>query len=216
MRYICLIFLFLFFFFPSVYSSSNYRVVKEGINIRVDSTPMSSAIGLLQKNEAVEVLEERFDWYKIRLPKRFSCYVSAEFLEEAGPHKGKVIASSLNLRIEPSLQSYVVGRVKGGNSLSIIEKKNSWFKVKGYPHAFGWVNKNFLKREKIFTEEGVVVPLTKRHCKANFLLRGKGKYPLYIRYKNYKKFMNKKVKVMGRKVNDGCAYLLVEKLSFKK
>jgi N-acetylmuramoyl-L-alanine amidase len=122
------------------------KIAKDKINIRVDSTSLSPSIGYLNKGEKVRIIEERFDWCKIILPKRFTCYVASEFIREIGGNIGEVTASNLNLRAEPSLFSHTLGKVSKGTILFIKEKNKGWFKVRGYPYTSGWVHKSFLQK----------------------------------------------------------------------
>ncbi|MDD5584425.1 MAG: SH3 domain-containing protein [Candidatus Omnitrophica bacterium] len=195
-----------------------YRTLKDDVNVRVDSTSMAQVIATLKKGEEVEVLEERYEWYRIRLPRRFTCYASAQFLEDLGAGKRRVGANILNLRSAPTQQSDVVGKAQKGDILNIIEKKAGWYKVVGYPYMLGWAHKNFFKpiQERYVRQEGVILYLKQRDCQANCLLKSDQKYPLKISSPRYQKFINKRVKIVGKKMRDGCEYLLVKKISFKR
>ncbi len=195
-----------------------YRVVKNGINIRSDSTPLSSLLGTLEKNEIIEVLEERYDWYKIRLPKGFFGYVSSDYVKEIENNKLKVVASLLNLRSEPHLDAPVIGRIKRDTVLKTIEKNDGWYKVYSFPYGWGWVYKPFLRKIelKTFILEGNLLSLnTGGKYKANCLLKTKNrKEPLLIEHKNYKKFLKRKVKIVAKERINEREYLLVQRLSF--
>ena len=156
--------LFFIFFQHLAYPSGNFEVIKNKINVRVDSTITSPSIGYLNKGEIVEVLEEKFSWLHIRLPERFTplekatdetvrssltgftCYVWEKYLKQAGANKAEVIAKRLNLRDKPSLESFVLGQAQQGDVLFIIEKKDGWCEVKGYPYLKGWVHKKFIRK----------------------------------------------------------------------
>ncbi|MBU2102853.1 MAG: SH3 domain-containing protein [Candidatus Omnitrophica bacterium] len=194
--------------------------VKSDINVRVDSTPMSEVIGTLQKSDEVQIVEERYGWCRVRLPKKFICYVAAEFLENMGDGKGRVSASLLNVRSQPGVDSYVLGTVRKGDVLSIIERVDGWYKVIGYPYVLGWVHRNLLAllpRARLVHQEGVILYLkAQRECPANCLLKSDQKYPLRISSPHHQKFINKKVRIIGRRVRGTCDYVVVKKLSFKR
>ena len=135
-----------FCFTLPAYSSYNAKVIKEKVNIRVDSTAMAPSIGYLYQGEVSNVIEEYYDWCKVILPKRMYCYVAAEFLRRISDNKAEVIVDELNLRSSPSKESYIIGKVSKGTVLFIKEQKGGWFKVRGHPYAYGWVNKSFLQR----------------------------------------------------------------------
>jgi uncharacterized protein YgiM (DUF1202 family) len=146
MRFIFILFVAFLFFSPNSYSSYLAEVIKDKINIRTDSTVMSSSLGYLDKGEKVVVLEERYSWCKIVLSPRFTAYAYGAFLKKIDKDKAEVIASSLNLRSKPSLKAPIIGRVRRRAVLQIIEKDKDWYKVKGYPYLWGWVYKRFLKK----------------------------------------------------------------------
>ena len=133
-------------YLPIAFTSSTYTVTKDKINVRVDSTVMSDSLGLLIKGTVLEAVEEKYDWVKIRLPQNYSCYIAKQFVERLPDNKGKVIASSLHLRDKPSLDSHSLGRIPRGSMISIIDRKKEWYKIRGYPHAHGWVHKKFLQQ----------------------------------------------------------------------
>ncbi|UCC94943.1 MAG: SH3 domain-containing protein, partial [Candidatus Omnitrophota bacterium] len=131
---------------PLLCSLQQYEVTKDGINVRTDSTVQASSLGYLKRGERIDVVGEKFDWLRIILPKRFNCYVSADYVEEIDKRRGKVSASLLNLRTNPSRDAPVLGHIEEGKPLSIIRKQEGWYKVRAYPHARGWVHKKFLRK----------------------------------------------------------------------
>ncbi len=205
-----------FFIFTAqfAYSSDKAIVLKDNINVRVDATAMSPLLGVLSKNDMVTIVDQRFDWYKIILPKSFSVFASDEFLDSIANNKVKVEASKLNLRNGPSMSSYVIGTVEKGTVLLVKGRKGNWVELRGYPHAYGWVNKVFLRKiDSVVNLEGILYPFDDGKCEANYVLDVSGKkYYLNIRTKGRTKFTNKKVKIEGVKVNGSCPYIIVHKL----
>jgi SH3-like domain-containing protein len=132
---------------------AQYQIIEDNINIRTDSTVMSTSLGVLHKGEKVEVLDEKFEWAKIVLPERFKCYVYADYVKIIGRNRGEVTASSLNLRVYPSLDSPIIGKVKKDDVLFILKRYKNWYKVRAYPYAYGWVHKKFLQETEKIEEE---------------------------------------------------------------
>lgn len=137
---------FLFLFPRAAYSLDKAVVLKDQINVRVDSTVMSPVLGYLRYKETVAIIEEKFGWCKIVLPKRFSAFAASEFLKKVADNKVEVTASNLNLRNKPAVSSYVIGNVDRGTVLFFRKKKGQWFELRGYPYTHGWVNENFLEK----------------------------------------------------------------------
>lgn len=129
-----------------VYPNHTAAIITENVNIRTDSTTLSPSLGFLNQGEKVEILEKRYSWYKIRLPEEFPCYVSSKYIQVIDKNKGKVTASSVNLRQQPSLESFVIGKIAKGTILEILQKEDDeWFKVIGYPNTSAWIHEQFVK-----------------------------------------------------------------------
>lgn len=208
------------------YCASKAQISGEDVNVRADSTVMAESLGLLDDGEVVEIIGDNFDWYKIRLPKKFDCYISDEFIKDKGDGKGEITAATLNLRSQPALNSQVIGKIKRGKIVTIIEKANGWCRIVGYPHAAGWINKNFLQiiandvdeESVVVAKKGTILPFYRNGCPATYvLLENKKRTLLRIEYDNGRKFVNKKAKINGKKINgDSCEYVYVEKLSLEQ
>lgn len=130
------------------YSLEKYQVVEDAVNIRQDSTIQSAVIGNLSQGQICEVVEKKFDWYKIVLPQDFTCYARGEFFKRTEANKGVVEASVLNLRDKPALESKIIGKAKNGEVFTIVGETDGWFQVQGYPRIYGWVNEKFLQEIK--------------------------------------------------------------------
>ncbi|MFH1771217.1 MAG: SH3 domain-containing protein [Candidatus Omnitrophota bacterium] len=142
--------IFFFILFLSILSINAYpaelfQIVEDGINIRSDATVMSTDLGHLKKGETIRVVGERYQWYKIILPKRFTCFVLKEHTVAVNELLVTVSAARLNARKEPSLDSEIMGTLEKGLVLRIVEKRGDWLETTCYPHVNGWVHSKFLK-----------------------------------------------------------------------
>ncbi|MBN2482588.1 MAG: SH3 domain-containing protein [Candidatus Omnitrophica bacterium] len=120
------------------------RVLEDNINVRTDSTVTAQEVGTLQRNDEVEIIGEKYGWFKIRLPQDFTCYVSLEHVKRVGRDKVEVLVFALNLRLYASLESPIIGKVREGTILTLLGTKGEWAKVVAYPYAWGWVHKRFI------------------------------------------------------------------------
>lgn len=208
----------LFTLAQSAYSYYTAKVSDDKTNIRVDSTVESVSLGYLNKGEIVKVVEEKYGWCKVLLPQRMHCYVSSKFIRKISDNKVEVMASQLNLRSQPNEESYIVATVSKGTILFVKEwLKKDWIKVRGHPYMCGWVNKAFLGplEKRHDTELSGIISIFKKRadCKANYSLQSdKGVYLLRIDGMRKQTFLRKKVRIIGRKINEGCSYLAVNKI----
>ncbi|WP_432774469.1 N-acetylmuramoyl-L-alanine amidase [Brevibacillus gelatini] len=70
---------------------------------------------------------------------------------QANSAQAKVVATSLNVRSEPSLQSSVVGTLKYGTNVTVVsEDSHGWVQIK-YQQTSGWVAGYYLQKGKAGT-----------------------------------------------------------------
>jgi len=145
---------------------------KDGVNVRVDSTVFAKSIGVLKKGDNVKAVKEKFNWYKIILPRRFVCYASSAYLKKMGKNTARVEATALNLRVRPSLDSAIIGKVKKGTTLRLLKEQNGWAKVEGFPYIYGWVHKKFINLLPDKTKNNSLV-LKKKENKKTIKIKSK-------------------------------------------
>ncbi|MCF7870184.1 MAG: SH3 domain-containing protein [Candidatus Omnitrophica bacterium] len=145
--------------FPLTASDKTYKAAKQRVNIRLDSTSFSESIGTLSSQDKVRVIDEKYNWYKIKLPARLSCWIWSEFIKTDEKNRGKVKANSLNIRNQPSLDGKIIGLLDKDDKIKIKSKKKDWFEISCYPHAYGWVHSKLLK--KVTQREEKVNPYKK-------------------------------------------------------
>jgi hypothetical protein len=149
--------LFLFLFFSvSGHTKDTERfgkINKDQINIRSDSTINAPSLGNLRKEEIVPILGEKYEWYKIGLPARFVCYLSASFATKTEKNTVTVSVDVLNLRQSPSLSSPIIGRVTKDQFFTPLGEDAQWYKVNCLNNCFGWVLKQFVTITDMNTKE---------------------------------------------------------------
>ncbi len=124
------------------------EVTSEGINVRSDSTTTSEVICSLKPGERFEVVAERYDWYKIRVPKSASIFIHKNMVE---PLEGKtftVIKENVNVRLGPSESSVILGRVNKGDAVTVIEGQGDWYRIAPVATSFAWIHAKFVRKLK--------------------------------------------------------------------
>ncbi len=124
------------------------RINEDNINVRADANTNSPAICKLPKGESVEVVLERYDWYKIRLPKAAAAFVKKSLLEPIDEKTAKAKAENINLRIQPNQTSAILGRLEKNEVVAILKDKDEWLKIEPTANTFGWVHKKFVDRQE--------------------------------------------------------------------
>ena len=137
------------------------KVTASALNVRSDPKQNSRRIGILLEGTTVHIVEigVNKDWYKIKFNNQWG-YVHGNFVtitqnnlnsaSNLGVGKGKVTASTLNVRAEPNQNSRRVSVLHSGTTIDIYEVgvNKDWLKIKinndwGYVHGdFVTVTKN--------------------------------------------------------------------------
>ena len=113
--------------------------------MRTDSTINSEIIMKLNKNDAVLVTRESYDWYKIALPKQAACYIFSKFISAMDEKTGVVTSENVNVRLNPNTKSAILGKLKKGQSVNLINFANNWYVIEPTQECYGWIHKTAVK-----------------------------------------------------------------------
>jgi uncharacterized protein YgiM (DUF1202 family) len=118
----------------------------DNINIRTDSTVNSKIICKINKGEPVEVVKELYGWYKIRLPKIAPSYIKKNLVTLLGEKTAQVLEDNVNIRLDASESSWILGRVNMNEVVNILEDKGGWYRIEPVNNSFGWIHKKFIDK----------------------------------------------------------------------
>lgn len=209
---------------------------------RVDSTVLSEEIYTIPEGTLLEITQEKFDWYKIRLPQDYIGYVHSSYVEQTSMGKGISKADNLNIRSKPNLDAPIIGELNKQDIIKIIAKRNGWYKIKIYPYGSAWVHKKSVKivpkqkkQNKLLTHldskiqkksnqprQLQNVPTAQGILKRKKRLFAKAQYSLetenqlislkLLSINELKKFVNNKVEIWGKFIDEDKPTLVVEKI----
>jgi SH3-like domain-containing protein len=187
------------------------EVTSNNINVRTDSTAGATAICKVNRGEPVEVMQEAYGWYKIRLPAGAPSFVKQDLLEPIDDKTAKVSGNSVNIRLKPDTSSAILGKLKDEGTVNVISSNGGWCQIEPTPDSYGWIHKSFVKKtektksygkkaviagDKI-TVEGVIRPKVFTRV-ASYKLIAEGKvYLLRGDAATLDSFIDRKVSVSG-------------------
>ncbi len=125
------------------------KVTATTANLRAGQNTNFESLGQLKSGDEVIVVEASYDWRKIKLPVSAKAYVSASYIKDLGDGTGEVIGNRLNIRASALPTSSIIGQLKKGESVRIVEKKADWFRIEPPDQSFGWVAKDFLQFKSV-------------------------------------------------------------------
>lgn len=111
-------------------------VTVNDLNLRTSPELSSSIIQKLQTGQRVQILETNNEWFKITV-EGSTGWVSSNYIrltsKSSVTSNGEMVTilnNGTNLRSEPSIQSSIVEIGNSGETFSVIEKDNDWYKIK--------------------------------------------------------------------------------------
>lgn len=122
--------------FEPVYAT----VLEDRVNIRAGQGLNFEFLGQLNQAAQVVVMGRGYGWYKIKLPREALCFVHSDYINE-----GIVAADKLRVRAGCGTNFNVLGVLKRGEAVDIIEEKGGWLKIAPTKNCFGWIKEDYLK-----------------------------------------------------------------------
>ena len=168
--------------------------VSDSLNVRSGAGTSYSVVGSLKNGTSVEIVETSGNWYKIKYGNDYG-YVSKDYVTlnsssnsntgntsnsgstnntpATSTTKGTVkVSDSLNVRGGAGTSYSVIGSLKNGTSVEIVETSGNWYKIK-YGNGYGYVSKDYITlqnrsiAENTITKEGTVVTVALKVRESN-------------------------------------------------
>ncbi len=124
-------------------------VTANTLNVRSGYGTSYSKVGTLKNGDKVEIVESKNGWHKIKFNGGYG-YVSGEYINVDGDTSnqiskiGIVTATRLNVRNGYGTHCYVIGTLKNGDKVEIVESNNGWHKIK-FNGGYGYVSGSYIK-----------------------------------------------------------------------
>ena len=118
------------------YVKTDTAEVKAGDNVNFET------LCVLSKSASVKIIDRRYSWYKILLPRKAFLYISKDYVTLTSDEKGIGIVngSNVNLRAGAGTRFSIVGQVSKPEKVSIISEDNGWYKIEPPYATAGWIN----------------------------------------------------------------------------
>ncbi|RDI44110.1 SH3 domain-containing protein [Falsibacillus pallidus] len=149
----------------STTSAKSAIITATSLNARSNPDLGSRIVGSLKKGDRVRILSTKNDWNEIEFGGD-TAWISGKYVEysdspaPSSPSSGNqtmmavVKVDNLNVREEPSLNGNIVGSVKSGERVKLIEEKNDWMKIELSQGSTGWVAGWFMEKTMAAPSKG--------------------------------------------------------------
>ena len=182
---------------PSTSTTGTIKV-NNALNVRSGAGTSYSVIGSLKNGATVEIVETSGSWYKIKYGSGYG-YVSKDYVtvssssNNSSSNSGSSNSGSsnnttttpststtgtikvndtLNVRSGAGTSYSVIGSLKNGATIEIVETVNSWYKIK-FNNGYGYVSKDYVVlqnrsiAENVAMKEGTVVTVALKVRESN-------------------------------------------------
>ena len=143
---------------PSTSTTGTIKV-NDTLNVRSGAGTSYSVIGSLKNGATVEIVETSGSWYKIKYGSGYG-YVSKDYVTVSSSNNNSSsnnttttpststtgtikVNNALNVRSGAGTSYSVIGSLKNGATVEIVETSGSWYKIK-YGSGYGYVSKDYV------------------------------------------------------------------------
>jgi uncharacterized protein YgiM (DUF1202 family) len=153
--------------FPKIgHVKNDEAIVRAGDNVNFEN------LCSLSKSDSVKVVDRRYSWLKVLLPRKAFLYVSKDYVYLTSDEKGVgvITASSVNLRAGAGTRYSIVGQISKPEKVSIISEDNGWYKIEPPYGTTGWIHSDQItlaeeEKEADIPEQKAYVPEQKTEQK---------------------------------------------------
>ncbi|MBU4342725.1 MAG: SH3 domain-containing protein [Candidatus Omnitrophica bacterium] len=148
---LCLV-LILFFAMPVIGSADETEIPKigfvknDGSNVRAGDNVNFESLCKLDKLDPVKIIDKRYSWFKIALPKKAQVYISSDYVDVLSEEMrtGQVNALRVSLRAGPGTKYSILGQVSKPEEIDMISEKDGWYRIVPPDGTRGWIHENQL------------------------------------------------------------------------
>jgi len=158
--------------FPMIgFAKNNGSNVRAGDNVNFES------LYKLRKGEPVKIIDKRYSWFKIVLPKTAHLYVKNDYVDvDFDEGVGEVNAVRVNLRAGPATKYSILGQVSKPQELNVVSEKDGWYEIEPPKGTAGWVHASqisfeFINRGRIEEEKPPVAQQPEKSANIRLMLK---------------------------------------------
>ena len=138
----------------SMVGTTGFAQCSEYLNVRASGDQEGEVVGKIYHNGSLEILDVDADgWYHIRSG-NVEGYVAGQYVatgeeaseiaENSGYTTAEVGAEVLNMRLDPSTDSEVVGSVTESEKIEVVEDQGDWVKIVTEDGVYGYVSADYV------------------------------------------------------------------------
>lgn len=116
-------------------------VKNKGANVRAGDNLNFEKLCQLEKGDPVRIVDKRYSWFEIMLPKTASIYIKNDYVDVDTENRvGIVNGLNVNLRAGPGTNYSILGQVSNPEELDVVIEENGWYKIIPPKGITGWIH----------------------------------------------------------------------------
>ncbi len=116
-------------------------VRNDAANVRAGDNINFKSLCRLEKGDPVRIVEKRYSWFKIVLPKRAYLYIKSDYMDIAREKgMGIVNADRVNFRAGPGTKYSILGQVSKPEELHVLGERDGWYRIVPPKGTTGWIH----------------------------------------------------------------------------
>lgn len=120
------------------------EVNTDRVNLRTGPSIDYRILRKLQPTEKIVIVHEEGEWFEVRVPGGFVCYVLDRLIDRSNPESITVLGNRVNLRPTAATKYHAAGQVRPGDRLLVVGTEGDWAKVVAPEKITAWVNKRYI------------------------------------------------------------------------
>jgi uncharacterized protein YraI len=115
-------------------------ILADKVNVRAGQGLNFEVLGQLNEGASVGVIGQEYGWYKVKLLGNTRCFVHKDYIKD-----GLVMADKLRIRAGAGTNFSMLGFLRRGDAVDVLDEQNGWLKIAPPQEAVGWVKKDYLQ-----------------------------------------------------------------------
>lgn len=127
-------------------SSSQVTVIASVLNVRETPNISSKIIGLVHRGDTFDVIQTKDNWDQVKLSENQIGWVNHTYVTSTKTFDASVNVNVLNVRQQPGFTGNIIGKLKLGAKVNVLEEQAEWTKIKSASGIQGWVYTSYITR----------------------------------------------------------------------
>lgn len=160
-------------------SFSNVVVTAWALNVRESGDSSSRIISVVHRGDILHIVQTKNDWDEITLSNNQSGWVNSRYVTNVKKQTIENTASTveaivLNVREKPGLSSQIVGKLKSGTQITVLEEQDGWAKMISSSGVQGWVYEYYISKNAQSIDTNLKIKNTEEPLKGKTIVLDPG------------------------------------------